>query len=115
MDSYNETKQAYEKRHHPVKTRYTKKEYELLKLKAEEVNLSVTTYVKKMSLGDNNFVNKQSKLTLETKSQIRKIGVNINQIAHRVNAKLEKKDIDFLQKNLDKATHALKSILKTLQ
>lgn len=68
-----------------VKIRTTEEEYRILKEKAEFCQLSLTQYLLKIGIEGYIIIQDLSTLS-ELANQIYKVGVNINQIAHKVNA-----------------------------
>lgn len=104
-------KQA-EKRTKRVNIRFTEAEYEQLKLVQERSNAHFATYLRKAALGQK-IVCHTDALTL---SQVRKIGVNINQIAKALHDRRHGGLIEEeMLQELRRTTDALNEIYGTLK
>lgn len=83
---YKESKKNYLKKVKIIQVKCKPSEYDLIKTKAEKLNLSIPKYLTKTALNDKSILKiKESKTDLESLAQLKKIGVNINQIAHKFN------------------------------
>lgn len=86
--SRRKTAKEYEKarkRQKKITIRTTEEEYKIIKEKAEFCKLSLTQYL--LKIGVEGFILIQDLETIsELANQIYKVGVNINQIAHKVNS-----------------------------
>ena len=74
------TKMKKEKR---VTIRFTEDEYKQLKAKADELDISLSTYIRKKALGNKERIS--SKCNKELLYEINRIGNNLNQIAKHCN------------------------------
>lgn len=99
------TSKEYEKARHrkiQVKIRTTEEEYRILKEKAEFCNLSLTQYL--LKIGIEGFIVIQDLKTLsELANEIYKVGVNINQIARKVNTSnvVMDKDMEIIKSKMN--------------
>lgn len=81
-----------------INIRLTDAEYQYLHDKAKSCELTMSDYIRKI-IGDGIIVKYESFDIKELSNELNKIGVNINQIAHHINAKggeYEKQDMDNL-------------------
>jgi len=76
---------ADDRKSHRVTTRYTQAERERLLLKAAKAGMSESAYVRAASLGRKVEAREQTDPDFELVNQLRKIGNNLNQIAHIAN------------------------------
>ena len=79
----------------------------------EEDKIDISTFIRNASLGEGKKSFRMPKITLETKAEIRKIGVNINQISKEINSKRLDK-IDIFIKEIDNINIKLKEIIDLL-
>lgn len=74
-------------RNYPVQVYYSDEELILLRQKMQRLNIkNMSRYIRKMTL-DGYILKKDYTELLELAREINKIGVNINQVVHRINAK----------------------------
>lgn len=104
----------YEEKFKRCSPRYTADEYDELKKKAEGCNNNPTEFVKNVSLNYENKLRSPSKLTLEMKSQVRKMGVNINQIAKQMHLLQYEQDFAKLKEIINDCKVLLNKILEKL-
>lgn len=100
-----------EKRTKRVNIRFTEAEYEQLKLVQEKSNAHFATYLRKAALGQK-IVCHTDALTL---SQVRKIGVNINQIAKALHDRRRGLIEEEMLQELRRTTDALRDIYENLK
>lgn len=116
LEKAREANRKYEKTRFKVRVRYTREEEKLLKGYAEKAGKEVGTYVHDVSLKPRfQIIPATPKINLETKIQIQKIGVNLNQIARALNNYYETKNFDRIEENLSKMSEELHAILTTLR
>ncbi len=78
------SRQIYEKR---TEVRLTEKELSKLHEKAEKAKLSISRLLVKSALSDDKVLTAEEKDEIkQLRFEIRKIGINLNQIAHYINA-----------------------------
>lgn len=79
--------------------------------KAAKLGLNLSSYVRKMALGEKIII----KTDLEMVRQIRKIGVNINQIAHKINKDASPKNVNIGLVELKNYMDRLDSIIDKIE
>jgi len=104
----------YEQKFKRCSPRYTAAEYMALKEKAESCNNTPTEFVKNISLNYKKKLNSPSKLTLEMKTQVRKLGVNNNQIAKQIHLFQYESDFEQLKKTIINTNEVLNKMLEKL-
>jgi hypothetical protein len=113
---HKDDKQKYEKSRFKVRLRYTRSEEEILKRHAEKAGKEIATYVRDISLNPRfKIVPAIPKVNVETKAQIQRIGVNLNQMARAMNNYYETKNFDRIEENLRKISDELHGILTSLR
>lgn len=91
------------KRNHQVSFRLSEEEHEILKSKSEAIGLSIPQFCKKVSLSKKiKQPNIDREVSFKIASELRRIGVNINQVAKHVNSGLNvsERQIKALEKEL---------------
>jgi hypothetical protein len=96
---------------YPVKVRFNKAQNELLKAKSEKTGIKLAILIRELTLKSN--INITSKYDLDTYNQIRKIGVNINQISRKFNTIFAKNELTGEYEKLIKFMNDLKKILNS--
>lgn len=92
-----------------VKVRYNKQQYDNLKEKSDKTGIRLAVLIREITLKSN--IKITSKYDLNTYNQIRKIGVNINQIAKKINTNYTKYEMSGEHKNLEIFINELRNIL----
>jgi len=116
MKDYSIAKKKYEKEMKRINPRYTFEEYNKVLKYADALNLTPTQYCKMQSLKKTNLVLKDTKLSLQMKAELNKIGGNLNQIAYRLNSNksVENNEIIFrineLYKKLEEVYNSINSL-----
>ena len=82
-----------------LKIRLNKSEHETFAQKAKSVGMSLSKFGREMLTKKSVIIT--SKVDLETKIQLKKIGVNINQIAKRINSLSDSKSVLYECSKLD--------------
>lgn len=111
-----EARLKYEKTRRKITVRYTPEELNKVTEFAEKSGQDLRTYIQSVSLNPRfKIVPALPKVNIETKTQIQKIGVNLNQIARALNNYYETKNFDRIEENIRKISEQLHSILTTLR
>lgn len=79
-------KQAENRRSAWIRYRISAQELEAIQAKAEQAELSIHNYARLSALQDKIVVHQTTTPDMETVEQLRRIGVNFNQIAHALNS-----------------------------
>jgi len=109
-----EARLRYETKMKPVRPRYNSDEYKNLTQKAEFHGISITTYVKKKSLGRTHDLVKVPAINLKVKSELRRIGTNINQLAKYLNTYKTSAEIKTIEAKLIDSLAELKQVMATI-
>ncbi|MBL4753805.1 MAG: plasmid mobilization relaxosome protein MobC [Flavobacteriales bacterium] len=104
-------RKKYEAKMKTVNLRYNKSDYKFLESKAEFHGIAVATYVKKKSLGKTQDLVSVPAINREIKSELRRIGTNINQITRYLNSYKGSSEISPIEKNLNEHLDALKRVM----
>jgi len=111
-----EARKKYEKSRRKITVRYTTDELTKVNGFAERAGQDLRTYIQSVSLNPRfKIMPAIPKVNIETKAQILKIGVNLNQIARAMNNYYETKNFDRIEVNLRKISDELHTILNTLR
>lgn len=114
-DIWRERKRIYRAKHFECMIRYSIKDGDALKLKANAKNMSVQEYIKNAVAvyDDDKYIVPKNPLIQQLILQIRKVGNNINQIVRYIhtNKRVTQSDIENLQKSLKKIEADVKDTL----
>jgi hypothetical protein len=108
-------REKYEKKRHRVSLRFTSEEYFQINNAARLHETTPTTYCEIKSLSHNRKLIKEPKINLQGLAQIRKIGVNINQIAYKINATFHPITNKYVDKDLANIQDGINSIIKIFE
>lgn len=105
-------KNRYRKHLHSI--RLSDDEEAIVQMRMSRTNLNFTEYMVKMAVTDGKIVIENYDRITELSRELNKIGININQIAHKVNANgfVMKEDIEAVKKEQEKIWGAVSEILK---
>lgn len=111
-----EARKKYEKTRRKITVRYSHDDFKKVNEFAEKAGQDLRTYVQSISLNPRfKIVPAIPKINLETKAQIQRIGVNLNQMARAMNNYYETKNFDRIEENLRKISEELHGILTALR
>ena len=111
-----EARKKYEKTRRKITVRYSHDDFKKVNEFAEKAGQDLRTYVQSISLNPRfKIVPAIPKINLETKAQIQRIGVNLNQMARAMNNYYETKNFDRIEENLRKISDELHGILTALR
>jgi len=116
LQKLREQKRKYKKSRKKIEVLYRLEEYEFLKGQGRKLGCSTTAYVKGCSLKNTRILEREPKTDQETIAQIKKIGVNVNQIAKQVNAAKDSlPNYEQIQKVLSKYVDDLHQIIGNIK
>jgi hypothetical protein len=112
---YKESKKNYLKKVKIIQVKCKPNEYEIIKSKAEKLNLSIPKYLTISGLNNKSILKiKESKTDLESLAQLKKIGVNINQIAHKFNTYKGNISSNELEKNIQEILLKINDLIEKI-
>jgi len=115
LEKLRQQKRKYKKSRKKIEVLYTLSEYTFLTEQGKRFGCSTTAYVKITSLKKTSLLLREPKSDIETVAQIRKIGVNVNQIAKQVNSlKDSLPNSEEIMKGLDVQLKALHDIISKI-
>lgn len=95
---------------------YTKEELDSVSGNAANAGLEIATFIKDVSLRKKVIaVDPSRKNVLELKAEVRRIGINVNQIAKAMNDPYGLRDLDYFNKTLQEMNGKLEAILDELK
>lgn len=108
-------KKKYELRFIKVSVRYSTEEHELIKGFAETAGKQVATFIHDISLDPRfKIVPAPPQINIQTRAEIQKIGVNINQIARALNNQFAPNNSEKIRSELASIVQILKLIQESL-
>lgn len=109
-------KAKYESRHKKISVRYSLEDYKSVISFAEKSGKDPSTYVHDISLSPTfKIAPAVPRINIETKAQIQKIGINLNQIARACNNQFENKNYQKIQQELQSMVTVLRMLLDKIE
>ena len=111
-----ENRKKYRESRKELNISYTKEDFKNVCDNAALADLTPTEYIRERSLKHKVVpMDLNKKYTLAVKAEIRRIGINVNQIAKAINTQRDLIDTRAVNQTLERLTNEMRAVLKSLE